>query len=621
MDHHTTGRRTGRAARSAPVYEGDGERIRDTSARSRTARQPAVVKAAAPGRAIRQPMGRSEELQERMRYGQTGQYQHAPRPEASRCQEEGRSRRSTARASTTYDDFDPYDREQRRSAPPAGRGPKKRRKDPNGGLWFMVTLLCLICIAVIGVFVAPQLLGVKIMGVPSYAFVNGNIIALDEDSYAEYRGYRSYMNVDTIYPGVYIDGVHVGDMTAQQAEAAVWQVGAQGGGNFAVMIHVGNGSWIIDSNQVPMTRNVSQVVQQALACGRENSTTIRGTQTTPFQERLNKAVDMRSNPVSLTTELTYDKAALRQLTDEIVAYVNREPVNASVATFDFNSRTFTFNSDSPGAYIDGDALYNQVTARLDGGDLYPVITVEPEKLLAQVTKAELMNSFRKISSYTTETTSNANRNNNIDLSAKAINGITVLPGETFSFNRATGERTWEKGYREAAAIAGGQSRDEIGGGVCQTSSTLFNAVARANLEIVDRSPHAWPSNYVDKGMDATVNWPNLDFKFKNDTDWPIFIVSFYKNRKVTVEIYGMGLGDGMSIDLESEVIRTITPPSDIKYVQNPELTPGTQKETVKARKGYEVVTYQVWYHNGKEVDRFQLCKSTYKAYQATVEYN
>ena len=197
----------------------------------------------------------------------------------------------------------------------------------------------------------------------------------------------------------------------------------------------------------------------------------------------------------------------------------------------------------------------------------------------------------------------------------------MLPGETFSFNKATGQRTAEKGYREATAISGGQSVPEVGGGVCQTRSTLFNAVARANLEIVERSPHAWPSTYVAKGMDATVNWPNLDFKFKNNTDWPVFIVAYYKSRKVTVELYGMGLGDGVSVDLESEVIRTIEPSSEIKYVQNTSLPAGTQQETIKARTGYEVVTYQVWYQNGKEVNRVQLCKSTYKAYQATVEYN
>ncbi|MGN1020910.1 MAG: VanW family protein [Aristaeellaceae bacterium] len=595
-----------RTERSAPLYEGDGERIRVNS-RATQPRRPAVVKPAGPGKARRQPMGRSEELQERMRYGQTGRHEAVP-PGADR-----------PRQDTVYDDFDIYDRNTRQLY--SGKKQKRRRRDPHRGLWLAVTLLCLSCTLALGALVAPQLLGVQIPGIPSFAFVNGNIITLNADDYAQYKVYRSYMNTDTIYPGVYIDGVHVGGMTMDEAIAAVEQVSASGGGDFAVTINVGNGSWVIDSTQVPMTRNVNEVVRQAYACGRQNTTAIRGTRVTPFQERLNTALSMRSEPVALSTAMTYDKTAIRQLTDSIVDYVNRDPVNASVAAFDFNTRSFTFDSDVPGAYIDPEALYSQVIARLDGGDMYASITVEPEMLLAQVTKAELINSFRMVASYTTETTSNANRNTNIQLSAAAINGTTVLPGETFSFNQATGQRTAEKGYQEATAISGGQSVPEVGGGVCQTSSTLFNAVARANLEIVERSPHAWPSTYVEKGMDATVNWPNLDFKFKNNTDWPVFIVAYYKSRKVTVELYGMGLGDGVTIDLESEVIRTIEPSSEIKYVQNTSLPPGTQQETIKARTGYEVVTYQVWYQNGKEVDRVQLCKSTYKAYQATIEYN
>ena len=608
MDQKNTEQRARRSGRSAPVYEGDGESVRTSSRRETEIRRPAVVKAAMPGRTPRQPMGRTEELQERLYYGQTGQQmQQSSRPQGRREYRE-----------TMYDDFDVYERDMRQA-----QAEKKRRKrrEPHRGLWLTVMLFCLGCIAVLGALIAPQVLGIQIPGMPSFAFVNGSIIVLNAEDYELYRTCRQYMNTDTIYPGVYIDGVHVGGMTVEEAEAAVWQVGASGGGAFSVTVNVGNGSWIIDSNQVPMVRNVSDVVRMAYACGRTNTTSIRGTSVTPFQERLNAAMAMRGNPVSLSTELTYNKDAVRQMTDSIVAYVNREPQNASVATFDFNTRIFTFNSDSPGAYIDPETLYSQVIAKIDAGEMNAVITVEPEKILAQVTKVELMNSFRKISSYTTDTTSDSNRNTNIRLSAEAINGTTVLPGETFSFNNATGERTRQKGYLPAAAIAGGETVDEVGGGVCQTSSTLFNAVARANLEIVYRSPHAWPSNYVDKGMDATVNWPNLDFKFKNNTDWPIFIVASYKNRKVTVEIYGRGLGDGVTIDLKSEVIKTVNPPSEIKYVQNPEMIPGTRKETVKARKGYEVITYQVWYHNGKEVDRIQLCKSTYKSYQAVVEYN
>ena len=136
-------------------------------------------------------------------------------------------------------------------------------------------------------------------------------------------------------------------------------------------------------------------------------------------------------------------------------------------------------------------------------------------------------------------------------------------------------------------------------------------MARADLTIVDRDPHAWPSNYVDKGEDATVNWPNLDFRFRNDTDWPIFIVANYANRKVTVELYGKMLDEGETIDLVSETTYVKEPPSEPLYVYNAELPVGSEKVTVSPRTGYTVVTYQVWYRNGKEVRREKLHTSNY----------
>ena len=546
----------------------------------------------------KQPIGLSEELRERQE----------------------RYRQQTARMAV-YDDFDDggYTQPVRRQK--QARGYSGRRRDRHTGLWLAVCVVCWLCIGSLALFIAPQLLSVHFLNMPNYAFVNGSIIQFDRAGYEHYLELRRAMSGELIYPGVTIDGVYVGGMTREQAEQAVGQTEATGGGDFSITIQIGNGTWVIDSNMVPMTRNVTQIVDQAYALGRSNTTAIRGTRVTPFQERLNATLDLQTHPVALSTELTYDKMTVRGLVEAITSFVNRDPVNASVATFDFGTKSFTFTSDEPGAYLDPEALYAQMIQCLDGGTRYATISAEPQVLLAQVTKAELMNSFRLISSYTTSTTSNSNRNTNVDLSAQAINGVTVNPGETFSFNRTTGQRTVEKGYREAAAISGGQSVPEVGGGVCQTSSTLFNAVARANLEIVDRSPHAWPSNYVEKGMDATVNWPDLDFKFRNNTDWPIFIVAKYANRKVTVELYGMTLGDGVSIDLESITTYTREPPKEANYVQNSSLPAGTQKKTIEARTGYTVETWQVWYQNGQEVNRKLLCTSNYRMYQETIEYN
>ncbi len=564
-------------------------------------RRPRVVYAQQPGawqNPGRKPLGRTEELGDDPYAGRRNRQEPSPAP--------GRGNAPAA------------------SGAQGGSGQRrggKKKKKKHRALYVTVILLCVMAMTALALFVAPQVLGVTWSGLPNYAFMNGSIISLNLKAYNDYKAYRQYMAEGTIFPGVYVDGIHVGGMTMARAKETLEAAHTDTAGLFSVTVNIGNKSWVIDSSRVPLTRNYDQILAQAYALGRSNTTSIRGTGVTPFQERLNAALRLREEPVSLSTSMTYDKTTIRALTDSIVDYVNRDPIDSIVTTFNFDTKEFTFSDDQAGVYVDGDELYNRVITALDTGDLFATMTIEPEILLAATTKTELMNSFKLMASYTTKTTSNSNRNTNIELSANAINGTTLYPGDTFSFNEATGERTAEKGYKEAAAISGGQSVPEVGGGVCQTSSTLFNAVARANLEIVYRSPHAWPSDYVEKGMDATVNWPNLDFKFKNNTDYPVFIVAYYEDRKVTVELYGVGLQDGMTIDLQSVVTRTIPAPEGTKYVLNTSLAPGETKDTVKARTGYEVETYQVWYKNGEEVSRNLLCTSTYKAYQKTVEYN
>ncbi|MBR5959784.1 MAG: VanW family protein [Clostridia bacterium] len=576
------------------LYEGDDDIISDPL----------------PGK---KPLGRDEGLKARDAYDR-------------RVEEEARKRRYFASnekddglgaPSTLFDDFDRFES----PAPARTPRPKYKRKEKHRGAWAAVIFFCLLLLAGMAVAIVPQLTGVRYKFLPNLAFVNGNLIIQDGGREDFFDECRKEVYSGRIYPGIYIDDEHVGGLTKEEAINKIASLHNDAAGAFDITVSVGNESWHVNSERVPVSRNTEEIVERAWAKGRSNTSGLKDGSVTPFQERVNQVSGLRTSPATYATKQDYDHQALRNLTDGIVNYVNREPVNSMVYSFDFNTKTFTFTDDQPGAKIDPDQLYAQLTEVLDAGTTQKELRVVPEKVIADLTKAELMNSFGLISAYTTSTTNNNNRNANIELSARAINGITVQPGEIFSFNGATGERTAAKGYKEAPAISGGQSKDEVGGGVCQTSSTLFNAVVRADLEIIERNAHAWPSSYIEKGFDATVNWPGLDFKFKNNTNQPIFIVAGYSKRKVTVNIYGMSLGPGVKIDLESEVIRTIPQPEGVNYVLNTSLAPGESKKTITGRKGYEVNTWKIWYQGDKEVKRDLLFKTTYKAYQETVEYN
>ena len=579
------------------LYEGDGE-ILDLDNPQYTLKGKA-------------PLGRDEELREK-----DAAIRQAEKE--VRYFTENRDGDGSPSGVTLFDDFDRFSDPLLREE---GRLQKKRKPLKHRGAWVSCIIISLLGILGSAYLILPQLTGVRYRFLPNIAFANGTLLKLDRESSDTFEATRKEIFHDCIYPGVYIDNIQVGGMTKAQALEALEDDGEVQAEDFDITLTVGNQSWHVTSDRVPVKRNVKELVDAAWALGRGNTAGLRGGGKTPFQERVEQASEMRSFPVSMTTEKTWDHAALRTLCEGIVNFVNRDPVNSTVASFDFGTLAFTFTEDRPGAYLDAQYVYDRVAALLDSGDHHTSLFLTPEKRIADVTKTELMNSFGLIASYSTKTTNNKNRNTNIQLSAEAINGKTVLPGEIFSFNGTTGERTEAKGYKPATAISGGQNIEEIGGGVCQTSSTLFNAVARANLEIVDRSPHAWPSSYVEKGFDATVNWPGLDFKFKNNTEWPVFIIAGYEKQKVTVSIYGMSLGADTRIDLESVTVKTMPQPEGINYVINTELRAGESRRTVTGRKGYVVETWKVWYQGNREVKREKLFTSTYKAYQETIEYN
>lgn len=522
------------------------------------------------------------------------------------------SRREQEEQLSIYDDFS-SDRWSNRP-----RNVREKKKNTHTLAWGIVCVINLMLILTVVLFLAPQLMGIRFAQLPNYGFAGGRLLEWDEEKADSVTAAQKLTRSDTFYNGITVDGVDISGMTMEQARRAVERTEAQGGGDFGITIRIGGQGWLIDSDMVHMTRNTEEVLAKAWALGRTNTA---DTAMTPLREKESAIADIAKNGASFTTTLSHDSTVIRQMVDTIAAPFNKEPVSAEVTSFDLQTKKFGFSQDVSGTSLSADQLYFEVMDLIENGSPYGTVSMEPEEVIAPTTKAELMSKFRKISSYTTNTTDNKNRNENVRLSCEAINGVILQAGETFSFNKATGERTAAKGYKEANAISGGQSRPEIGGGVCQTSSTLFNAVARADLQIDTRSPHAWPSSYVKEGMDATVNWPGLDFRFTNNTDWPIYIVAEYKDRKCTVELYGMSLGSGVTIDLENRCIKTMKAPTEVKEVQNTSLKPGTREVTVQARDGSVWETFRVYYRNGKEEKRELLCTSTYKMYQKTVEWN
>ena len=243
-----------------------------------------------------------------------------------------------------------------------------------------------------------------------------------------------------------------------------------------------------------------------------------------------------------------------------------------------------------------------------GSDVSVALTVTEPTVSTESLK-ELL--FRDVLGEASSSVSgSSNRKSNVKLSASVCDGIILLPGEVFSYNNTTGSRTADKGYLPAPSYVGGKSTDEVGGGICQTSSTIYYAALNSNLKIVERHNHMFAVGYVPDGMDATVWYGASDFRFENDTDYPIKIVTEYKNSRLTVQIYGTKTDDLYVKMTNKELSSTAW---STEYKVDPSLPAGTTKTEQTPYRGRVVEAYRnVYDGNGNLVSSTLESKSTYK---------
>ena len=239
--------------------------------------------------------------------------------------------------------------------------------------------------------------------------------------------------------------------------------------------------------------------------------------------------------------------------------------------------------------------------------IIPLKITVPEKTLADLGEEAFPDELGEYSTRYDPT--NKNRSNNISLATEKIDGTIILPGETFSYNQTVGERTIEAGYKEAGAYAGGKVVQDVGGGICQSSSTLYNAVLLANLEIVERSNHQFLTSYVDASRDATVSWGSIDFKFKNNRTYPIKIEATSKNGVCTVSIKGIKEESEYEVVIQSEILSYI--PFTTKYENDNTLDDGEEVIKQSGYKGCTSEAYRILKKNGEVVSKTLLSKDTY----------
>ena len=283
-----------------------------------------------------------------------------------------------------------------------------------------------------------------------------------------------------------------------------------------------------------------------------------------------------------------------------------EPANATLEVADDGSYTVT--DSVQGIDFDVAGAQSILSAAQPGETVSVPLNRQDPAIDTATLKANLFKDV--LGEYTTSVSGTADRRSNVQLAAQKCSGTILLPGEVFAYNQVVGQRTEAAGFKKAGAYSNGETVQELGGGVCQDSSTLYCAALYANLEIVERHNHSYVSSYVPIGMDATVSWGGPDFQFRNNTDYPIKVVASYANSKVTFQIVGTKTDD-YSVKITTETIGTTAP--TVQEVPDDTLEAGTTQVADKGHTGYKVQSYRhVYDASGNVVYEGKESLSSYK---------
>lgn len=283
-----------------------------------------------------------------------------------------------------------------------------------------------------------------------------------------------------------------------------------------------------------------------------------------------------------------------------------EPANATLEVADDGSYIVT--DSVQGIDFDVAGAQSILSAAQPGETVSVPLNRQDPAIDTATLKANLFKDV--LGEYTTSVSGTADRRSNVQLAAQKCSGTILLPGEVFAYNQVVGQRTEAAGFKKAGAYSNGETVQELGGGVCQDSSTLYCAALYANLEIVERHNHSYVSSYVPIGMDATVSWGGPDFQFRNNTDYPIKVVASYANSKVTFQIVGTKTDD-YSVKITTETIGTTAP--TVQEVPDDTLEAGTTQVADKGHTGYKVQSYRhVYDASGNVVYEGKESLSSYK---------
>lgn len=400
---------------------------------------------------------------------------------------------------------------------------------------------------------------------------------------------------------IYINGESVRGMTRDKAEKVVSQKLNKEIQESSIDLKYGDKTWHFSGDELKVNDAVKQVVNKAY-------------NTWLTDKEAFKAVMGGNFKVSFTS--IYDE--MNANINDIIKQIEKEPINSEVIFKPNEEPMFTITKSEKGKKVDVEKLYSELENKfLKEKNIeieIPIIEIEPEK-----DEKYFENKTRLMGEFSTDLkNSQAGRKHNVEFALSKFNGKVVKAKETVSFNEVTSPQTLEAGYQKATVILNGVFTQGVGGGICQASTTLYNACLLANMQIEEVHKHTLPVGYVELSLDAMVSEGYADFIFTNTSDDDIYIKTYVEGDRAYAKIYGNSIEEGVTITREAEFVGNIPHrgdkivPDTNKEYTNKVIYKGEYYRLKYPREGYEAKAYKNYYKNGELIKREQIRHEKYQ---------
>ncbi|MGE5629638.1 MAG: VanW family protein [Caulobacteraceae bacterium] len=402
---------------------------------------------------------------------------------------------------------------------------------------------------------------------------------------------------EKIHSNITINGINVGGLTVPEAEKRLKAEFEPMIEESYINLKFRDSAWKLGYGEMKFQYDYADALTKAYNIGHKGN----------YLKRFIDVITTQLEREDIKLNFAYDSQAIDNKLSDISKSIDKE---ATDATITLKKEGFVITDESEGIKLDAGKsfeLIKQQVEKVAAAEIELVVDV----LQPQIKRVDLENIKDRLGEYSTKfNAADEDRTHNIKTATLSASNVLVKPGEIFSLNQTVGPRLAKFGYKEAKVIINNELVPGIGGGVCQVSSTLYNAALLSDMKIVERRSHSLPSSYVALGRDATISEDYIDLKFQNTTNYPIYIHGEVQGSWVKFSIYGRNDNPGRTVKIRTEVVKKTDP--QIQIIEDPTLPLGTEVEEKKAYTGYVVKSYRTVLENGKEISTEELPLSVYR---------